>query len=61
MTRFTVIFVERSHRLMEAWQFFQCMADDTKHAEEQCLNAYPMASILRVNEGPEPKGKRWVR
>lgn len=33
------------------WQGFNCMADDADHAEEQCLNAYPEAGIVWVNEG----------
>ena len=27
---------------------FQCWADDTDHAEEQCMNAYPDCKILWV-------------
>ena len=30
---------------------FQCYADDTDHAEEQCLNAEPDAEIVWVVEG----------
>ena len=27
---------------------FKCWADDTEHAEEQCVNAYPECEILWV-------------
>ena len=30
---------------------FQCWADDTDHAEEQCLNAYPDCSVVWVWQG----------
>ena len=30
---------------------FQCWADDTDHAEEQCINAYPDADIVWLVEG----------
>ena len=35
---------------------FSCSADDTDHAEEQCLNAYPDCDIVWVWEGPEGVG-----
>jgi hypothetical protein len=28
---------------------FSCMAEDTDHAEEQCLNAYPDCDIMWVS------------
>ena len=31
---------------------FQCYAEDTEHAEEQCLNAEPAADIVWVVENP---------
>lgn len=34
-----------------SWQWFNCMAEDGDHAEEQCLDAYPNCSIVWVNEG----------
>ena len=35
---------------------FQCFAEDTDHAEEQCLNADPDADIVWVWEGAEGVG-----
>lgn len=32
---------------------FTCWAENTEHAEEQCLNAYPDADIVWVWAGPE--------
>lgn len=32
---------------------FLCCADDSEHAEEQCLNAYPDADIVWVWNGPQ--------
>jgi hypothetical protein len=45
---YTVIYTEPGNGL---WQFFNCMADNCIHAEEQCQNAYPACSVLWVNEG----------
>jgi len=51
MNAMTVIFVEPTDDLLEIWQFFECMADNDDHAEEQCLNAHPNAKVLWVNSG----------
>lgn len=51
MQTYTVIYVEPTGDLIELWQFFECMAENDDHAEEQCLNAYPGCHILWVNEG----------
>lgn len=32
---------------------FQCAAEDTAHAEEQCLNAYPDAEVVWVHKGKD--------
>jgi hypothetical protein len=32
---------------------FICMAEDTDHAEEQCLNAYPDCRIVWVYKGTD--------
>ena len=48
MNPYTVIFTEPGIHL---WQGFNCRADDVDHAEEQCRNAYPNASVVWVNEG----------
>jgi hypothetical protein len=50
MDTFTVIFDTPG---ILGWQYFICQADDPGHAEEQCLNAYPGASVLWVNEGED--------
>lgn len=34
---------------------FSCSADDSDHAEEQCVNAYPDANIVWVWEGNSMK------
>ena len=34
---------------------FQCMAEDSDHADEQCNNAYPAATILRSGVGSAEK------
>ena len=51
----TVIYEERSlsnsPTIVVSWQFFECQAEDDEHAEEQCRNAYPDATILWVNTG----------
>lgn len=52
MIPYTVIYAEAPD---VTWQFFNCTADDADHAEEQCLNAYPKASVLWVNEGHNVK------
>jgi hypothetical protein len=28
--------------------FFECWAEDKEHAEEQCLDAYPLAVIVHI-------------
>ena len=37
---------------------FQCFAEDTDHAEEQCQNAYPGVDVVWVWEGPERCGMK---
>ena len=48
MNPYTVIYDEPGYI---NWHFFNCLADDPDHAEEQCLNANPTCSVLWVNEG----------
>jgi hypothetical protein len=48
MKPYTVIYEEPS---IPGWQFFECLADDGEHAEEQCFNANPTAIVLWVNIG----------
>lgn len=33
---------------------FRCFADDSDHAEEQCVNAEPDADVVWVYEGDNP-------
>ena len=35
---------------------FQCYADNTDHAEEQCINAYADADVVWVWQGAENVG-----
>jgi hypothetical protein len=35
---------------------FQCWAEDTEHAEEQCMNAYPDGEVVWVALGGENEG-----
>jgi hypothetical protein len=51
MKPYTVIYTEPDYI---NWQFFECQADDGEHAEEQCFNAYPNATVLWVNIGHGP-------
>jgi hypothetical protein len=37
---------------------FQCYAEDSDHAEEQCLDAYPDCDVVWVWQGPEGVGIR---
>lgn len=48
LRRFTVIHEEPG---VMPFEYFQCWADDSDHAEEQCVNAYPGNKVLWVNEG----------
>jgi hypothetical protein len=41
---------------MDAPFGFQCYAEDTDHAEEQCANAYPDCDIVWVWMGEEGVG-----
>lgn len=52
---FTVIYVQQNDGPF--WQFFECMAEDGDHAEEQCVNAEPGASVLWVNAGHGPAAR----
>ena len=48
MKPYTVVFDEPGDPV---WQGFNCQADDSELAEEQCLDANPQAGIVWVNEG----------
>ena len=41
------------HHDSEEW-LFMCDAEDTDHAEEQCLNAYPHCVIVSVEKDTQP-------
>lgn len=32
---------------------FICQAEDTDHAEEQCINAYPDCAVVWIDEGED--------
>lgn len=50
MNPYTVVFTLQDDPI-PLWEGFNCRADDPDHAEEQCFNAYPNASIVWVNTG----------
>lgn len=45
---YTVIYVDRR---LNIWEGFNCMAEDSDRAQEQCENAYPDVDVIWVNEG----------
>lgn len=49
LSPFTVIYVERSNEV--GWGVFNCWAEDSDHAQEQCENAYPDVDVIWVNVG----------
>lgn len=57
MNPFTVIYEFSEEFPITSWQFFECMADNADHAEEQCKNAYPNVTVLWVNEGHGPNSR----
>ena len=48
LSPFTVIWVEENDSL---WGAFNCWAEDSDHAQEQCENTYPDAKVIWVNPG----------
>lgn len=57
MKNYVVLYrIESIMCLTDAPFGFQCYAEDTDHAEEQCQNAYPDADIVWVWQGPEGIG-----
>lgn len=52
MTEYIVLYNDPLTMLpLDVPQGFRCQADDPDHAEEQCQDAYPKASILWIHEG----------
>lgn len=52
MESYIVLFrVESIMRPLDTPFAFQCYAEDTEHAEEQCINAYLEADIVWVYKG----------
>lgn len=51
---YLALYVEREYPL-EVMAFL-CQAEDTDHVEEQCLDAYPSANVLWVEEGMDIDG-----
>ncbi len=52
MKNYVVLYREADQHPLDAPLGFQCDAEDTDHAEEQCENAYPGCDIVWVWEGP---------
>lgn len=52
MKTYTVLYrIDSIMSVVDAPLGFICQADDTEHAEEQCLNAYPDCDVVWVWEG----------
>jgi hypothetical protein len=56
MKNYVVLYREPTQNPLTEPLGFQCWADDTNHAEEQCENAYPNCDIVWVWHGPEGVG-----
>lgn len=56
MTNYVVLYRDDSLKPADPPLGFQCSADDTDHAEEQCENAYSGCDIVWVWQGPEGVG-----
>jgi hypothetical protein len=54
LKQYLALYVEREHPL-EVMGFL-CQAEDIEHAEEQCLDAYPTADVVWVEEGTDVEG-----
>jgi hypothetical protein len=50
MNGFTVLYREMDGTGFETPSAFVCLADNSDHAEEQCLNAYPGCDVLSVED-----------
>jgi len=48
MNNYVVLYRTKDQAPLEAPMGFQCDADDSDHAEEQCENAYPDAFVVWV-------------
>jgi hypothetical protein len=54
MNTYIVLYRQESVRTAVDAPFgFRCSADDSDHAEEQCINAYPDAGVVWVWEGDD--------
>ena len=57
MRQYTVLYrIESVMTPLDAPFGFQCHADDSEHAEEQCINAYPDCDVVWAHEGPHENG-----
>jgi galactose-1-phosphate uridylyltransferase len=52
MKKFTVLFRHDAQQTLTIPFRFDCLADDSEHAKEQCLNAYPNCEIVWITELP---------
>ena len=55
MKDYIVLYRENPFSVLESPLIFMCQADDTDHAEEQCINAYPDCDIIWCYIGKNPK------
>lgn len=54
MNPFVVLYREPHMALLDVPFAFTCSADDSDHAEEQCMDAYPDCEILWVVDTDDP-------
>ena len=53
MQTYTVLYRDQTLLPFDRPFAFQCEADDTDHAEEQCMDAYPDAEIMWMVQTPK--------
>ena len=53
MKTYIVLYRDEDQKPLDKPLAFQCMAEDTDHAEEQCINAYPDCLIAWVYIGTD--------
>ena len=51
MDDFIVLYFDEGSLLADPPLAFVCSADDTDHAEEQCLDAHPACRVVWVHKG----------
>lgn len=53
MKHYIVLYREIEMKPLDEPLAFSCQAEDTEHAEEQCVNAYPDCDVVWVYEGDD--------